>query len=149
MAAQSAYNIGRDGATLNIVANGSPLSPTILTNFESNQETVQLKSKPLSGPPIFQEIPDGWKGSFEVDRADGTLDDFFAQAEDTYYAGDDATVITILHTIADAAVGAVGAVRQYRYDGIVMKLENAGSYKADEKVTQKVSFMASRRTKVS
>jgi len=147
MPATQAYNIGRDGATLNIITNGSPLKPTLLVNFQSSQETVQLKSKPLNGPPIFQEVPDGWKGSFEIDRADSTLDDFFAQAEDDYYAGADATVITIQHTIASPMVGAQGPAAQYLYTGVVLKLEDAGSYSADAVVKQKVSFMASRRQK--
>jgi hypothetical protein len=149
MPAQQAFNIGRDGATLNIVANGSPLKPTILTNFESSQESTNLKSRPLNGPPIFQEVPDGWKGSFDVDRGDSTLDDYFAQFEAGFYAGEDVTVISILHTIAAPAVGAVGALSQYLYSGVVLKLENAGSYKGDAKVEQKVSFMASTRTKVA
>ncbi|HKT53322.1 MAG TPA: hypothetical protein VJP88_02645 [Caulobacteraceae bacterium] len=147
-AAQQAYNVGRD-ATLNIVASGSPLSPILLTNFESNQETVDLKSKPLNGPPIFQKVPDGWKGSFEIDRANSILDDYFAAEESAYFAGDDANVVTILQTIRDAAVGAVGPVHQYRYTGVVLKLENAGAYTADAKVSQKVSFVASQRIKVS
>jgi len=148
MPAQDAFNVGRD-ATLNITAGGIPLKPTIITEFEFKQDTVQLKSKPLNGAPIFQEVPDGWSGSFSVDRADPTLDDFFSQAEDNWYAGDDQTIASILQTIADAAVGAVGPIHQYLFEGVQMKLDQGGNYKQDDKVMQRVAWVASRRRKIA
>lgn len=148
MAGQDAYNIGRD-ATLNIVAGGVPLRPTILTRFKCKQETTQLESRPLNGAPIFQEVPKGWTGEFEVDRANSVIDDFFAAAEDTWYSGTDAVIISILETIFDAAVGSTGASHQFRYEGVAMKLEDGGDRSGDAKIVQRVSFVASRRKKVA
>lgn len=148
MAGQAAFNVGRD-TTLNIVVAGSPLKPTILTKFRSKQETVQLESRPLNGEPVFQEVPKGWSGEFEVDRADNALDDYFASTEDNWYAGTDTTTISILETIVNAAVGSVGASHQYRYEGVQMKFDDAGEKAGDAKIVQKVTFVASRRKKVA
>jgi len=42
-----------------------------------------------------------------------------------------------------------GAVSQFRFEGVVLKLDDAGNWKGDSTVKQKLSFMASRRIKVA
>ena len=140
-----AFNIGRD-ATLSIMANGSPLNPSILTEFSAKQTTIDLKSRPLNTEPQHQIIPDGWTFTCTYDRADSTLDDYFAQAEDQYYQGLNASDITIYQDIKDANTGAVST---YAYTGAVLKLADGGTFKAEERVTYKVEGMASRRKKVN
>lgn len=143
--ALSDYNIGRD-ATLQIVVNGVPISQVQLTMFEASQETTELTSNPLNRPPVHRNIPKGWKGSASYDRKDSSLDDFFAGDEDAYWNGGGSAEIVITQNIRDAVSGAVSS---YRYDGCTLKLDSAGSYKSEEKVEQKISFMASRRRKVA
>ena len=135
--AQQAYNIGRDARLDIIRADGSALSPTILTEFTAKQVTTDLKSLPLNGRPLHQ---------ITFDRADSTLDDYFAQSEDQYYAGQNATQIYITQTIKDANTGAIS---QYRFFGVVLKYDDIGTFKQEDKVAQKVAFMASGRRKVS
>lgn len=137
------YSIGRD-TTLTIVSATGPLRPAILTNFMSKQETADLKSTPLNGEPINNTIPQGWSGSFEFDRANSVIDDYFVAQEDGYYAGLKADQVTITETIREVN----GGVSQYQYTNVTMKLEDTGSRKADERQVQKVSFKASRRKKV-
>ena len=141
-----AFNIGRDARLDIILGDGSRLAPTILTSFTAKQVTVDLKSRPLNDRVQHQIIPDGWEGTFEFDRADSTLDDFFAQSEDAYYNGTNAADIYITQTIKDPNTGAIST---YRFFGVVMKFDDIGKFTEDGKIEQKVAFMASGRRKVS
>lgn len=141
-----AFNIGRDARLDIVLANGTPLRPSILTEFSCKQETVDLKSRPLNDRPIHQIIYDGWTFTATFDRADSVIDDYFCQAEDNYYAGQNATEIYITQTIKDANTGVLS---QYRLTGVVMKYDDAGTYKSEDKVPVKVSGMATARRKVS
>lgn len=136
-------NIGRD-TSLTINTSNGPLRPQIITNFQSKQETSDIKSSPLNGAPLVNTIPQGWSGSFELDRADNVMDDYFARQEDGYYAGLTPDQVTITETIREVG----GGTSQYQYTGCALKLDDTGSRQADQKQTQKIGFMASRRKKV-
>lgn len=137
------YNIGRD-TTLTIQASSGVLRPSIITNFMSKQETAEIQSDPLNGEPLRRQVPKGWSGSFDIDRANNVMDDFFVRQEDGYYAGLTLDQVTITETIKEVG----GGVSQYQYTGCALKLEDTGSRQADAKQVQKISFTASRRRKV-
>jgi hypothetical protein len=80
-----------------------------------------------------------------VERQDSTLDDFWAQFEANYYAGISEQGMTLTETITEPS----GAVSQYRYVEVLLKLEDAGSWEGDKTVKQKASFVAARRLKVA
>ncbi|MEI9983524.1 MAG: hypothetical protein WDN69_10135 [Aliidongia sp.] len=65
----NSYNLGRD-CTFTIVGPTGIVSFPI-TEGSAKQETKQVQSRPLNGPPIFAEIPDGWSGQLQLrsDRA--------------------------------------------------------------------------------
>jgi hypothetical protein len=115
-----------------------------LTEFESKQIVAEPKSWPLNGPPIFLMIPDGWDGSFDLDRADSNADSFFASQEALYYAGFPIVSATINETIANPD----GSLSQFMYVGVVLTLEDAGKKKGDDLVKMKVKFKASTRTQI-
>jgi hypothetical protein len=126
------------------MANG-PLTVNI-TDFTSQQITTDLKSKPLGGVPIFAYIPDGWSGSFKVDRQSQVIDAYFAALEAAYYNGQGLAAGTIYETIKEPDTGATS---QWTYTGVVMALSSPGDYSADKKVEQTVKFMASQKTQVA
>lgn len=136
-------NIGRD-TSLTISTATGPLRPQIITNFMSKQETADITTSPLSGAPIHNTVPQGWSGSFDTDRANSVLDDYFVAQENGYYAGLSPDQVTITETVKEVGGGA----SQYQYVGCALKLDDTGSRQADQKQTQKVSFRASRRLKV-
>lgn len=139
------FDIGRQ-ARLDMVANGAVVSSAQVTDFTAKQEVVQLKSRPLGSPPVHKVIPDGWTGSFSADRLGPTWDDWFAREEANYWDnGVDGSQVFLTMTVREKT----GAISQYRFEGVVLTLDDAGNYKQDDKVAQKVSFMASRRTKVA
>lgn len=138
------FSVGRDVTTTISTSDGT-LSPTLITKFSSKQEQTTKKVKGLDGITRTLVFPDGWSGSFDLDRQDSALDDFFATAEANYFAGLDSSSATIMQTITEPN----GAVNQYQYTGVALKFDDAGSWASDNTVTQKLSFTAERRIKVS
>jgi hypothetical protein len=137
------FSVGTD-VSLNINTPSGPLNVQV-TDFTADPVFNELKSKPLSGVPIFGYIPDGWKGMFRLDRNGPNVDNFFAAAEAAYYAGQNLPAGSILQTIREAD----GSITQWRYTGVVLKFDKAGDWNADKKVEQEIGFMAGRRIKVA
>jgi hypothetical protein len=138
------FSIGKD-VVLDIITPTGVLRPKIRTGFSSKMETTSLMVRGMDGVMLFDELPAGWTGSFDLDRADSTLDDFFAQRESDYYGGLTSPIVTITETISEVS----GAISQYRYTGVALKFEDAGNKGADKVISQKISFKAARRIKIS
>jgi hypothetical protein len=138
------FSVGRDIAT-NIQTPSGALPLALITKFTSKPETTDKKVKGLDGRTRHLIFPDGWTGSFEVERMDSTVDDFFAAQEAGYYAGLDLLPSTITETITEAS----GATTQYQFNGVILKLDDAGDWEGDNTVKQKISFMAETRIKVA
>lgn len=136
------FDTGRQ-ARLDIIADGRVLATATLTQFTDKQQTIDLKHRPLNGPPVHKKINDGWEGSFEIDRDGPLLDDFFSNEETNYYAGLPNAEIFIVKTVNEAD----GSISEYRHEGVMLKFDDAGTYKQDDKVQQKVSFMSTLRPK--
>lgn len=136
----SQFNIGSD-VVMTFLSNGVPFGAILLTSFESKQLTTKLTSKPITGDPGYRENEEGWEGTFEVDRSNPTLDDFFAAKETARFSGQQPPVVTITEAITNVD----NSVSRYRYEGVAMKLDNAGKKSSDEKVVQTVSYTAARR----
>lgn len=138
------FSVGRD-VSLDIVTASGPLSFGLITKFSRKQDTTEKKIKGMDGITRPVRFFDGWSGTFDIERQDDTLDSYFAQAEDDYYSGFNEASSTITETITEVN----GSVSQYRYIGVVLKYDDAGEASGDDTVKQKVSFVASRRIKVS
>lgn len=140
---QQGLNIGKDARFDFYMPTGTLTLPTLL-KFMSKKITQKQTVKPLNGLPIhlsFQE--GGWEGSFEVSRADSTLDDYFAAYEAAYYAGANQPGGFIQETIHEIS----GPPSTYQYQGVILYFDDAGDWEAEKNVIQKVSFMASTRIK--
>jgi len=143
-------SIGHDvTVTIFDTATQSIVSFPARTGFSAEPITKTINSEPLNGPPLFGEAPNGWKGTLDFDRTDPTIDIYFANYEANYYAGGNPIAGTITEIIQEKGVnGAVGPITQFVFTGVAMKLSQAGSWKAAEKVPQKIDWMASTRTQV-
>lgn len=137
------FNIGTD-VTLQVVTQQGVLLSSLLTNFKSKQRTTDKTIKGLDGIMRPLLLPDGWEGNFEYERGSSALDDFIAELEASYYSGSAITGATILETITETN----GLTSQYRYEGVVFKLTDAGEWKGDSSVKMTLEFLASTRTKV-
>jgi hypothetical protein len=143
---QSGLNIGNDARFDIHTGAGKILSLPTLTKFTSKKIAKKLTVKPLGGLPIHLSfMEDGWEGSFEVSRADGRLDKYFADMEAAYYAGANQPPGFIQQTINEVD----GTVSTYQYQGVVLYYDDAGDYEVEKNVVQKVSFLASTRVKLA
>jgi hypothetical protein len=137
------FTVGKD-VQLVIQTQTGPLQLT-LTDFGSKPKTTTIHSKPLNGPPIEGYIPDGWDLTLKIDRLDTSADDFWAVYEAAYYAGQNQLAGVIYETISEAS----GSVSEWQYNGVVIKLDDAGQYSGDKKVEQTFSGFATTRIRVA
>jgi hypothetical protein len=143
MSGVNAYGVGSD-TTLTVISNGVILAPAILTSFNAEQIAARLKSVAIDGVNRYRDIEEGWQGNLTCDRADSTLDDYFAAKEAARYNGQLPPIVTITET----TVNVDGSISIYRYDGVTMKFDDIGARKGDDKIDQRVSWAASFRVKV-
>lgn len=138
-------SVGRD-----VVVNFNDQKGLIITcrlkKFTSKQKVTARETPALDGINRHVNIPMGWEGSFDMERTSSVMDDYFHNLENNiYYQGKNMTTITITETITEAD----GTVTQYQYLGVVLNLDEAGSWQADEYITQRCTFSAEKRKKVA
>lgn len=138
------FSTGRD-VTLTVVTASGPLNLNLVTGFHSAPGMSEIRVKGIDGITRHARFFDGWSGSFDIERVDSTVDDYFAQLEANFYAGVNETPATITETISEPN----GSVSQYRYQNVLLKLDDAGGWMGDQTVKQKLSFVAAQRKKVS
>jgi hypothetical protein len=141
----NSFSIGHDVAVDMI----DPILGTIVildavTGFSAESQTKQITSEPLNGPPQFAETFNGWKGQIDFDRKSHTADAFFQALEDNYWNGINTLSGTITQTITEPN----GVISQWKYVGATFKFGDAGKWKAQEKVAQKIDWMASQRKRI-
>lgn len=134
------FTIGRDVSVIFNLPQG-PVKFSNLTGFKRTQISTGIESKGLDGVDRFGEIPSGWQGTVELDRANANLDRAIAFLENLYYSGQNVPPSTFLETTTEAS----GATTQFRYTGVAIKFDDAGAAQGDAKVSQSFSWKASRR----
>jgi hypothetical protein len=139
------FSLGKDVVLDVITPSGVLQLPATTTGFESKPVYKREKSSPLNGINLEVPIPAGWEGSITLDRQNSAIDDFFAQQEAGYYAGQNVLQATITETISEAS----GAISQYRYTNVALRFDEAGKKTGDSKIQQTIGFFASQRIKVS
>lgn len=138
------FNVGRDVSLDVIGRNGQIASFNLITAFDAKQLTDKVSIRGIDGVVRFLELPGGWDGSFAIARADRVLDDFIADLEDAYYSGANVKASFITETITEPN----GSISQWRYEGVMFKLDDAGSWKGNADVQMKLSWVASRKRKL-
>lgn len=140
----NSFSIGRD-TQLVVIGPAGRVDLTHVTGFEAKQKTHQIRVDKLDGTQIAAELPRGWDGSFEIERGSSAADDFIAAAEASYYASGQVPFGTLYQYVTEVD----GSTSTYQYDSVVFRLSNAGQWKGDASVKQKLEFFAARRQRVS
>ncbi|MFT9299243.1 MAG: hypothetical protein ABF542_14160, partial [Gluconobacter sp.] len=78
------YSIGRD-CRITVLWNGQRVDLRDVTSFGASQETHALRASPLNGMPVEFNVPNGWRGSFQIARASAALDNLVAAIEAAYW----------------------------------------------------------------
>lgn len=145
MSSFGTFNTGHDVAFEMVDPDtGAAVSIPIKTGWTKKQRTEQVKSRPLNGPPIFEEDPDGWEGEFDADRSNADIDNLFAKREDQFYSGQTNRQLSFLETIQEVG----GGYTQWRYIGVAIAYDDAGRAERGKTMALKVKWTCSRRVKV-
>ena len=139
----NSFSIGRDCQLVVMGPNGR-VDLTYVTGFESRQMTQSVRLDRLDGVPMGAELPKGWEGSFEVERGTSAVDDFIAQSEQIFLTQGSLPAGAVYQYVTEVD----GSVSTYQYSGVVFKLVNAGTWKGDSTVKQKLEFFATQRQRV-
>jgi hypothetical protein len=139
----NSFSIGRD-CQLVVIGPQGRVDLTYVSGFESRQMTQSVRLDQLDGVPMGAELPKGWEGSFEVERGNSDLDDFIAQAEQIFFSVGSLPAGTIYQYVAEVD----GSTSTYQYSGVVFKLVNAGDWRGDASVKQKLEFFATQRQRI-
>lgn len=136
------FTLGKD-YSLTVVTTRGPLTINLLTSFTAKQLTNEIRVKGLDGVMRPLSIPDGWEGSFDMERQDGVVDAYFADLESAYYNGENILSSYITETVTEPN----GGLSQFRFTGVMLRLEDAGAKAGDATVKQRIGWMASRSLK--
>jgi hypothetical protein len=139
----NSFSIGRD-CQLVVMGPQGRVDLTYVTGFESRQITQSVRLDRLDGVPMGAELPKGWEGSFEVERGTSAIDDFMAVAEQAFLSQGSLPAGTVYQYVTEVD----GSTSTYQYSGVVFKLANAGSWKGDAAVKQKLEFFATQRQRM-
>lgn len=137
------FSVGRD-TQLVVIGPTGRVDLTHVTAFESRQITHSVRVDRLDGTHMGTELPKGWEGSFEIERGNSTVDDFIAAAEQQYFSG----ASVVLGTMYQYVTETDGSTSTYQYDNVAFRLSNAGVWKGDSSVRQKLEFFAVRRRRI-
>lgn len=141
--ASNGFTLGRNCQVVVIGPQGR-VDFTHVTAFESKQLTNPVRIARMDGTQLGADIPKGWEGSFEVERGSSSVDDMIATFEANYFAAGSLPTGTLYQYVTEVD----GSTSTYQFDGSVFKLTNAGTWKGDQSVKQKLEFFATTRTRV-
>ena len=139
----NSFSIGRD-CQLVVMGPQGRVDLTYVTSFESRQMTQSIRLDRLDGIQMGAELPKGWEGSFKVERGTSAVDDFIASSEQSFLNSGALPAGTVYQYVTEVD----GSVSTYQFSGVVFKLLNAGSWKGDASVRQKLEFFATQRQRI-
>ena len=106
--------------------------------------TQSVRLDRLDGIPMGAELPKGWEGSFEVERGTSEVDDFIAAAEQAFFTQGSLAAGTVYQYVTEVD----GSTSTYQYSGVAFKLVNAGTWRGDASVKQRLEFFATQRQRL-
>jgi len=142
--ALNVFSIGRDTQVV-VIVSGNRIDLEHVTGFEARQLTSSVRISRLDGNQMGAELPKGWEGQFEVERGNTAVDDLIATAEQTFYNGEQPALGTLYQYVTEPD----GSTTTFQFDSVVFKLPNAGQWKGDASVKQRLEFFSARRRRVS
>lgn len=133
-------SVGKD-TIVTMDDNNGNIVTTRAKMFSSKQKTSNRETVALDGVNRLLNIPIGWEGSFEFERTGPEIDTFIDNLEQAYMSGGPVPLITVTQTVTESD----GSITQYQYQRCVVQYDNAGEWKGDDYVTQRINFSGSAR----
>jgi hypothetical protein len=141
--ASNMFSIGRD-CQLVVMGPFGRIDLTHVTGFESHQVTASVRVDRIDGVLLAAELPKGWDGGFELERGSSAVDDFIAAIEAAFFAGNAVSTATLYQYVSETD----GSTSTYQYSNAVFKLPQAGVWRGDTSVKQRLEFYASTRQRM-
>jgi hypothetical protein len=141
--AATQFSLGRD-CQLVVIGPAGRVDLSYVTAFQSSQVTQPVRVDRLDGVQMATELPKGWEGSFEVERGSSAVDDFISAAEVAYRTSGALPYGQVYQYITEPD----GSVSTFQYTGVVFRLINAGVWRGDGAVKQKLEFFAAARLRL-
>lgn len=137
------FSVGRD-CQLVVMGPFGRVDLTHVTGFDCRQVTTAIRVDRIDGTQLAAELPKGWDGHFELERGSSTVDDFIARTEAAFHFGSAVASGSLYQYVNETD----GSTSTYQFDGVVFKLAQAGAWRGDASVKQRLEFFASTRRRV-
>lgn len=138
------YTVGRD-VVVDIIGPSGPIRFKVRTGFTAKPMYSSRKVERSDGVIDPLEMPAGWEVELDYERADASVDDYFAEQEAAFHRGENLRPSSITETISEPN----GQVSQYRYLNVALRCTDMGQRGAGtDTVKMKISGVAARRVKV-
>lgn len=146
--ARSDFNLGNEALVDLVTPDGRLIDLTGLVEFSVKPLADFVESKPITngGRTLRRTVYHGFEGSLKFDRQSNAADILHNILESNYFNGGRENYFTLQHTIRDPKSN---AINQFQYEECVVMMDDAGTHKADEKVSQEIKFRAARRVQVA
>ncbi len=141
--ANNAFSVGRD-CQLVLTSPFGRVDLSHVTGFECRQITAAVRVDRIDGVQLAAELPKGWDGAFDLERGSSAAENFVARLEAQFYVGGPLTQSTLYQYVTEPD----GSTSTYQFDSVVFKLAQAGSWRGDAAVKQRLEFFAARRKRV-
>ena len=141
--ASNVFSVGRD-CQLVVMGPFGRVDLSHVTAFDSRQKTAAVRVDRIDGMQLAAELPKGWEGHFELERGNSAVDDFIAKVEGAFFARQPVASGTVYQYVSEAD----GSISTFQYDGVVFKLAQAGTWRGDQSVKQRLEFFAATRKRI-
>lgn len=138
------FNVGIDEKLVLILGVLGRIDFSHVTGWEADPITKEITVERLYGPPLGVYLPGGWKGSFDIDRANSVADDTWAVIETMYYGGQRIPRGTLYQYVNETN----GSISTYQFSNVAIGLAKGGKAVAMQPIKQTISFWSSERTRM-
>lgn len=143
-ASDNDFTIGNDVRLVLIFGILGRIDLAHITGFSAKQIVKQLRVPVLNAPPIGRDVPGGWNGTFDLDRANSAADDLASAVETLFWNGQRLPAGQIYQYVNEPD----GSTSTYLFSGATLSVEDAGTWQQEQTVKQRLSFFASRRRRI-
>jgi hypothetical protein len=141
---QGMFSIGRDCTLVLVDSAFGQVQLDNITGFNCRQMTAPVRVDRLDGVQLTAELPKGWTGMFQLERANAVMDGYFSSKENAWFTSGAVSSATAYQYITEAD----GSITTIQYDNVSLKFSDTGSWQGDRSVMMKVEFSANRRRQI-
>jgi hypothetical protein len=137
------FNTGRD-CTIVLIGPFGRVQLDNVTGFEARQTVAAIKVDRLDGIQLQADLPKGWEFSLDMERSSNSLDLLMAGIEANWFNAGNIQNSTMYQYVNEAD----GSTTTLQYDSVCLRLDDAGNWRPDQAVRQRITGSANRRIPV-